>query len=129
MIDDIGGVTSRLVSLALDVSSLRQQVIANNIANSETPGFMPQRVSFEELLESSGMLTSDNPSEQYLTSEIDLLQRHLEQGDLIETDSSEAVALDMEMVNLTENVLHYRALLEGLSKRGSLIRMAINEGR
>jgi flagellar basal-body rod protein FlgB len=129
MIEDIGGVTSRLVSLALDVASLRQQVTANNIANANTPGFAPQRVNFEQLLEKSAMLTSDGPSDHDLTSEIDVLNRHLEQGDLIETLEKEEVALDMEMVKVTENVLHYRALLEGLAKRSSLIRMAINEGR
>ncbi|MES9938925.1 MAG: flagellar basal body rod protein FlgB [Candidatus Thiodiazotropha sp. 6PLUC2] len=129
MIEDIGGVTSRLVSLALDVSSLRQQVTANNIANAETPGFAPQQVSFEQLLEANGMLTSDQPSENSLTRGLESIERQLKHGDLIETNKDELVSLDMEMVNLTENVLHYRALLEGLSKRGSLIKMAISEGR
>ncbi|MES9851139.1 MAG: flagellar basal body rod protein FlgB [Candidatus Thiodiazotropha sp. L084R] len=129
MIEDIGGVTSQLVRLALDVSSLRQQVYANNIANAETPGFAPQQVRFEQLLEANGMLTSDQPSNHSLTSELEVIEMHLTEGDLIETRKDESVALDMEMVNLTENVLHYRALLEGLSKRGSLIKMAISEGR
>lgn len=129
MIEDIGGVTSRLVSLALDVSSLRQQVIAHNIANANTPGFAPQRVSFEQLLESADLLTSDRPAERELTNEIDRLQQRLDQGELIETSEEESVSLDMEMVKLTENVLRYRAMLEGLSKRGSLIKLAINEGR
>ncbi|MCU7815189.1 MAG: flagellar basal body rod protein FlgB [Candidatus Thiodiazotropha sp. (ex Rostrolucina anterorostrata)] len=129
MIEDIGGVTSRLVSLALDVSSLRQQVIAHNIANANTPGFAPQRVSFEQLLDNAELLTSDRPAEHEFANEINRLQQRLDQGELIETSEDESVSLDMEMVKLTENVLRYRAMLEGLSKRGSLIKLAINEGR
>jgi flagellar basal-body rod protein FlgB len=129
MIEDIGGVTSRLVSLALDVSSLRQQVIAHNIANANTPGFTPQKVNFEQLLENAELLTSDQPADRELGSEINNLQQRLDRGELIESSEDETVSLDMEMVRLTENVLRYRAMLEGLSKRGSLIKLAISEGK
>jgi flagellar basal-body rod protein FlgB len=129
MIEDIGGATSRLVSLALDVSSLRQQVIAHNIANANTPGFTPQKVSFEQLLERAGLLTSDRPADREINDAIDRLQGRLNRGELIETSEDESVSLDMEMVRLTENVLRYRAMLEGLAKRGSLIKLAVTEGR
>jgi flagellar basal-body rod protein FlgB len=128
MIEDLGGVTSQLVHLALDVSSLRQQVIAHNIANVATPGYVPQRVSFEQFLEEAALLTADQPSERELANEIENLNGRLTRGELIENSEDKTVALDMEMVKLTDNVLRYRALLEGLSKRGSLIKMAISEG-
>lgn len=129
MIEDIGGVTSRLVTLALDISSLRQQLIAHNIANANTPGFTPQQVSFERLFEDANRIASDRSGDRELEDQIDMLQRRLEQGELIESKEDESVALDMEMVKLTENVLRYRALLEGLAKRGSLIKLAVTEGR
>ena len=50
MIEDLGGITSKLARLALDASLLRHQVIANNIANADTPGFAAKRVNFEEQL-------------------------------------------------------------------------------
>jgi flagellar basal-body rod protein FlgB len=128
MIEDLGGVTSQLVHLALDVSSLRQQVIAHNIANAATPGYVPQQVSFEQFLEEAALLTADQPSERELANEIENLNGRLTRGELIENSEDKTVALDMEMVKLTDNVLRYRALLEGLSKRGSLIKMAISEG-
>ncbi|WP_126426366.1 flagellar basal body rod protein FlgB [Brevibacillus marinus] len=40
----------RLLERSLDVSMLRQRVIANNIANADTPHFTSKRVVFEELL-------------------------------------------------------------------------------
>jgi flagellar basal-body rod protein FlgB len=45
-----GPMSYRLLKTALDASSMRQKVIADNIANSETPGFRPNEVKFEELL-------------------------------------------------------------------------------
>ncbi|MBX3170359.1 MAG: flagellar basal body rod protein FlgB [Candidatus Eremiobacteraeota bacterium] len=38
---------TQLLENSLDASSLRQQVIANNIANLNTPGYQAQTVSFE----------------------------------------------------------------------------------
>ncbi len=129
MIEDIGGATSRLVSLALDVASLRQQVIAHNIANANTPGYSPQRVSFEQWLDQAEIANLESSREAGLLQTLEDLDQRLGQGELIEATGDEAVALDMEMVKLTENVLRYRALLEGLAKHGSLVKMAINEGR
>jgi len=39
-----------LLGQALGAAELRHQVIANNLANVDTPGFRAQRVVFEELL-------------------------------------------------------------------------------
>jgi flagellar basal-body rod protein FlgB len=128
MIEDIGGVTSRLVTLALDISSIRQQVIAHNIANANTPGYKPQRVSFDRLLEDSGLSAVSQVSDRELTDQIDVLQRRLDLGELVESSEDKTVAVDMEMIKLTENVLRYRALLEGLAKRGGLIKLAVTEG-
>jgi flagellar basal-body rod protein FlgB len=128
MIEDLGGVTSQLVKLALDVSSLRQQVIANNIANAATPGYTPQQVNFEQYLKEAALLTSDKPDDALLSNEIKELKKHLNNGELVINSEEKEVAIDMEMIKLSDNVLRYKALLEGLSKRGSLIKMALNNG-
>ncbi|MPV38439.1 flagellar basal body rod protein FlgB [Georgenia subflava] len=47
MFDSVGSVAMRS---ALDALSLRQRVIADNIANAQTPGFLAGRVSFEDEL-------------------------------------------------------------------------------
>jgi flagellar basal-body rod protein FlgB len=128
MIEDLGGVTSQLVKLALDVSSMRQQVIANNIANASTPGYAPQQVNFEQYLKEAALLTSDKPDDDLLSNEIKALKNDLKNGELIVNSKEKEVAIDMEMIKLSDNVLRYKALLEGLSKRGSLIKMALNNG-
>ncbi len=43
-------VTSVAMKSALDALALRQRVIADNVANIQTPGFLAGRVSFEDEL-------------------------------------------------------------------------------
>ena len=43
-------VTSVAMKSALDALALRQRVIADNVANVQTPGFLAGRVSFEDAL-------------------------------------------------------------------------------
>lgn len=42
--------TMQAIEYALDGLSMRSEVIGNNVANSELPGFRPSRVSFEDRL-------------------------------------------------------------------------------
>jgi flagellar basal-body rod protein FlgB len=115
--------TVGLVSLALDAAVMRQQAIAQNIANANTPGYQRVGVSFENRLSElknavlqghalpSGGLAAYRPS---LT---------------VEDDAGEPVQLDMEVAALSDNVLHHQALLKVLNKHMALIDTAINEGK
>ncbi len=47
MISELSNVTSDLVKAILDASVQRHKVITNNIANHNTPGFVPQKLEFE----------------------------------------------------------------------------------
>ncbi|HHJ13922.1 MAG TPA: flagellar basal body rod protein FlgB [Gammaproteobacteria bacterium] len=129
MIEDIGGITSKLVSLALDVASQRQQVIANNIANAQTANFAPQRVRFETLLDDVLTHSVQPNDEEPMAERLGRIRERLQAGELIEASGDNEVKLDLEMARLAENVLRYRALLEGMSKRGSVIKLAITEGK
>jgi len=126
MIDDIGGVTSKLVKLALDASLLKHEVIANNIANANTPGFQPQRVSFENIL--LDIEHNRTPEmDKLLGNELDELKHAIDNNEIVKNRDTAKVELDVEMADMAENVVRYRALLEGLSKRGSIIKMAISQ--
>lgn len=46
-----GGTTRQLVYKSLDASALRGRVIAQNLANVETPGYQRKEVSFEDQLQ------------------------------------------------------------------------------
>ncbi|MFN3865154.1 MAG: flagellar basal body rod protein FlgB [Demequina sp.] len=45
-----GSVSFTAMTSALDALSMRQRVIAHNIANVQTPGFQASRVAFEDAL-------------------------------------------------------------------------------
>lgn len=128
MIENIGGVNSELVKLALNAALLRHQVIANNIANVNTPGFSAKRLNFEEHL-AKFMTPSGKLDESAFRQDVESLKRFIDEGHAVVSSGDEIVELDKEMIKLTENVLHYQALLDALSKRGSIVRMAIKEGR
>lgn len=129
MIEDLGGVTSSLVKMALDVAALRHQAIANNIANADTQGFKPQYVSFEEHLSQLVLQAPNQRDDARLAVELEGVQARIEQGELLQTSKNGEVHIDLEMAKLSENVIRYQALLAGLSKRGAVLKMAISEGR
>jgi len=128
MIDELGGVTAAAVKLALDAATLRHQVIANNVANAETPGFAPARVSFEAHLAAARAFL-DVSDDRALRSHLDDLTARLASPNAIRRQGEGPVELDAEMVELADNSIRYQALLEGISKQMAIVRTAIEEGR
>ncbi len=132
MIEEMGGVNSQLIGLALDAALLRHEVIANNIANVNTPGYSAKRLSFEEHLAgfSSALQQAGNSlNNELLSTRIEALKAALNDGNTLVVPQNETVELDREMVRLTENNLRYQALLQAGGKRGEFLSMAIREGR
>lgn len=128
MIEKLGGVTTQLISVALDAALLRHQVIANNIANANTPGYQVKRLNFEEYLSGfTSELTSFD--EHTKMARLDSVAANLHGGSPMVVSDNEAVELDREMVKLTENTIRYQAILKTAGLRGELLSMAINGGR
>jgi flagellar basal-body rod protein FlgB len=61
------GKTIDLLSRGMDVAVLRRNVIANNIANSETPNFKRTMVNFEESLRRALATEKVKPPRQFAT--------------------------------------------------------------
>jgi|SRR5450830_638975 len=126
MTEAIETLTTGALSLALDAASMRQQAIAANIANTNTPGYLPIRVNFEaqledarRALESNGQLDS-----QALAGVTPRFEADIDSGGL-----SPKVRLDVEMANMTQNAVQYQALLKGLAKHYAILSTAVNDGR
>lgn len=128
MIDDLGGVTSAVARAALDAAIVRHDIIANNIANASTPGFVPKALRFDdymaavkaELLGGSRAAGSAYGTSSLLSPGDAQWQRSL---------NTESVRLDMEMVAMSENVVRYQAILGALQKRGDIFGMAVRGAR
>jgi flagellar basal-body rod protein FlgB len=118
-----GPVTSLLVS-ALNASILRHEAIANNIANVNTPGYKAMQVSFEDQL--------SQIMNRKLLNDDDALRTALKNVEpvLYQTGRTTGMGeLDMEMINLSKNTLHYHTLLKGMQGFGAITKMAIKEGK
>lgn len=121
MVSLIDSSTTGLLSMALDAAGMRQQAIAQNIANANTPGYQRLGVSFEaRLAEAVGGKGGAAPS---LSSLGDFRPAFVLAEDVA------PVALDMEVAALSENTLHQQALLKALNKHFALLGTAINEGK
>jgi len=107
------GLDYQLLKAALDVSSLRAEVIANNIANVETPNFKRKYVVFENALQEAlegKHLQLKRTDPKHITGSLSVSPR-------IDTDSSTTmrndgnnVDIDREMTELASNTLRYRVL-------------------
>ncbi len=104
--------------------------MANNIANSDTPGYKAARVNFEDYLYDALrpriQLTVTNP--------MHVRGRH---GDTIAvtldttsvTPDGNSVDIDKEMAEISANAYYYTAVSRQLTAEFSLLRRAITEGR
>jgi flagellar basal-body rod protein FlgB len=118
-------VTKALLKVALDAASLRHQVIASNLANIHSVDHVPLRVNFDQQLQALRVMTS---RDQPLSSDAVAELRPFVEPDLSPRRGSAAAMIDMEMVKLAQNAVHYQALLKALQTRGSIIDVAVNQG-
>lgn len=119
-----------LMQKALSGAWLRHELLASNIANSETPGYKGQRIDFESYLQDATqprlMLTRTNTSH---------IQDKGAGGPMVTLDRSSvtpdgnSVDMDKEMAEVSANALYYTAVSRQLTSQFSLLRKAITEGR
>jgi len=121
---ELNPVTGNLVSMALDAAQMRLDVIANNIANANTANYKTMGVSFEQqLVMHKGSLLDKSSDKTNLT----ILEQNKAQVVTSDDDLTldKDVLVDQQLMELSKTVLHYKALLDANSKRGSLVKMAI----
>lgn len=119
----IGGLTSSVVGLALDGLAVRHDAIASNIANINTPGYRPVKVSFEEQL--ANLISAGASKSPQDVANISPRVSYTQPT----TAASSERRLDMNTVLLNQNTLQYQVLISGLEKYMSNIALATNDGR
>lgn len=119
----------------LDAEALRQRVIANNIANVNTPSFKKSTIKFESLLkkalgrESIKLITTD-PRHYGGTPLLTELKPEVKVNRATSMrEDGNNVDIDEEMTNLAANSIEYQATAKELSERISLLRYVITGGR
>ena len=115
MTEGIEAVTTTMMGLALDAASLRQRVTAANIANVDTAGYVPMKVSFEAQM--ADVRRSLSGSDRLDSASIEAMQPRLEP------------ALDVEVANMAQNAVQYQALVKGLTKHYAILSSAVSDGK
>lgn len=125
-----------LLERALDCTWLRQQVIASNIANVDTPYYKRQEVSFEEklkeILKTAPTLPLSKTDPRHLGG-----KPGLEEVKPAITRSRQAswrndgnnVDIEAEMAQQAANLLNYNLLTRLVTEHFGMLRIAITEGR
>ncbi|HEV7861911.1 MAG TPA: flagellar basal body protein [Acidimicrobiia bacterium] len=113
MIDSTGSA----LYAALNGLAARQRVIANNVANVETPGYIAGKVSFEESLRSA--ISSGDAGATSVST--------VRSADPVNQNGNN-VSIDSEVVSLTDTDLRYQLMVQALNQRFGLLRTAIGGG-
>lgn len=125
-----------IMSRGLDAASLRNEVIANNLANVDTPGFKRSDVSFEqELLKAmsgkqklQGFVTDEKHIPIGGPSQGEIVPRVIPEKTTSIRNDGNNVDIDREMAAMAKNSIVYSALIEEINGEFRKIKTAI-EGR
>lgn len=119
----IESVTREVSMLALDGLWLRQQLIAQNVANQQTADFRPLKLEFESVLQNLSRELRAEGGEELTPESIAEAREQI----AVYQDSG-SVQVDQEMAESTMNGVRYQALLTALGKLSALNRAAISGG-
>jgi flagellar basal-body rod protein FlgB len=113
------------VQTALDLRARRQEVLASNLANSDTPNYKARDFDFASALKSAmgtagGSLSLETTSARHIsgqggaagTAGADLMYRTPLQPSL----DGNTVDPDLERANFADNAMHYQFLLTNLTE-------------
>ncbi len=120
---------------ALDLCSIRHEILSANISNADTPNYIPEDIDFEaeikRVVGGGGTieLISTNPKHIVPTRSTEVKPRVFPVGRLYPSLDGNAVDIDRQMAELSKNTLEYQALVRILTKKFSELRYVITEGR
>ncbi|MGP4072255.1 flagellar basal body rod protein FlgB [Piscibacillus sp. B03] len=114
----------------LRYSSVKNKVIAQNLANVDTPNYKAKDVSFKKQLEHAqhnfqAKLTNEKHIPFGRTGlEIQIKQKN----GVTYNHNGNSVDLDKEMTELAENQIYYQALVERINGKFNSIKSVLNGG-
>jgi flagellar basal-body rod protein FlgB len=118
--------TGALVKRLLDYHNKRHDVIASNIANSNTPGYRAFDLVLQKEIDGSQQLEPKRTSPQHMTLDPSLnrIGAKIEPTHGPERPDGNNVSMDQEFLKMMENRVRYEAGMELYDRWGSLFRIA-----
>ncbi len=126
-----------LLQKGLDASWLRNEVISNNIANGDTPGYKTSKVEFEKVFNEALQRDTNFVGKRTRDKHIEIGYSDLEsvkpmvvkkQTGSLRLDGNN-INIEEEMTELAKNTIYYNLLSEKISKDLVLLKKVINEGK
>ncbi|HIJ94444.1 MAG TPA: flagellar basal body rod protein FlgB [Desulfuromonadales bacterium] len=142
-LDGLFSTTVNLLGKSVDLRARNQNLIAANIANAETPNYIPKSLSFDAELQgaiknrSTGRLPSSTPHPRHIPLHGASSGAPLQSvtGTVIETPAKtpgkdgNAVELENEMGRMAENQIMFNASVQLLVKKFEGLKSALREGK
>jgi len=134
-VEGIFNKTVDILGKSIDLRARQQNLISSNIANAETPNYVPKALAFEDELQgalkagSKGVQAPANPRHIPLKGESSRIQSV--NGRVIETPAvtpgkdGNAVEMENEMGRMMENQIMYNASVQILAKKFESLKIAI----
>jgi len=127
----------RLREKTLDATWARNEVIAQNIANVDTPGYKKSSVTFEEHLDSamdsSGFRGNTTDDRHIPIGKTDVEKVNIrvtrDYKNLSTRLDENNVDVETEMASLAKNNIRYNTLIQSVSNSYQTIKSVINGGR
>jgi flagellar basal-body rod protein FlgB len=120
------------INSALNLRARRQEVLASNIANADTPNYKARDLDFSSALKNA-MGAAGGPIKLARTSPRHLDASGTSAAGLLKYRSSvqpsldgNTVDMDVERAHFTENALHYQFLLDRATNQFKTLGLAIN---
>ena len=120
-----------VLNKAADASWIRNEVIANNIANVSTPGYKRKDIKFEGYLKREIMkdgLTGGDLNQRVANVDLDRLGTRIytDQAELSYRKDGNNVDINTENANLAENQIRYYTLLNSMTQEFSRIKTVLS---
>ena len=130
--------THGLISDALDYRAARQDMIASNIANADTPFYKPRDIRFEEALvakkeallqENSKQLAMAQTNAGHIAPQSETKSvkptLYFRDGHMARNDGN-SVDIDVETTEMSKNSIMFNALIQANKKEGMIFRSVID---
>lgn len=119
----VNSLTLSMGSKSLDALWTRANVISDNIANADTPGYKEKVVTFENTLTEA--LKNNTLTEDKLKN----MEPQIVAVDGIVDANGNSVDMESQMIDLTKNQLQYSYTRKAISDQLNMLRTAATEGR
>jgi len=122
-----------VLNKAADASWIRNEVIANNIANVDTPGYKRKDIKFEGYLKREIMkegYAGGDLNKRVANVNLDRLGTRIytDQAELSYRKDGNNVDINTENANLAENQIRYYTLLNSMTQEFSRIKSVLSKG-